>query len=317
MLSFKRKIVIAGAGNVGEAIGYTLMLRKQASEIVFVDINEARAQGSALDIKHGTAFLHEDIIRSGGYEECADADIIIIAAGVARKPGQTRLDLARINVGIARDITKSIMKYAKDPMIVVVSNPVDIMTYTITKESGLPSTQVIGTGTSLDTARFRCLIGEKCKVSVNDINAYIIGEHGDSQVSLWSKVNIGGEALDAYLEHNPDVGELDQAAIDREVCTSGANIISKKGATFYGVAMATSKIVDAILEDQRTVIPVSHVLGPEAGELAGVSISLPCVINHTGIVRMLDMRMSEEETQKLHESVKKLRAFINDVFPEA
>ena len=316
MLSFKRKIVIAGAGNVGEAIGYTLMLRKQASEIVFVDINEARAQGSALDIKHGTAFLHEDIIRSGGYEECADADIIIVAAGVARKPGQTRLDLAKINVGIACDITKSIMKYAKDPMIVVVSNPVDIMTYTITKESGLNPNQVIGTGTSLDTARFRCLIGEKCKVSVNDINAYIIGEHGDSQVSLWSKVNIGGEDLDAYLEHNPEIGPFDKAAIDREVCTSGANIISKKGATFYGVAMATSKIVDAILDDQRTVIPVSHVLSPEFGELAGVSISLPCIIDHTGIVRILDMQMNEEETEKLHASVKKLRSFIKDVFPD-
>ena len=166
----RNRIVVVGSGNVGEAIAYTLMLRRQASEIVLVDLNEARAEGSALDIAHGTAFFRQVKVRKGSYEDCAEAQIIIITAGIARKPGQTRLDLAKTNVSIIKSITKSIMEYAKDPLIIVVSNPADIMTYVIQKESGLPSERVIGSGTGLDTARFRYLISKACKVDVCDVN---------------------------------------------------------------------------------------------------------------------------------------------------
>ena len=170
----KSKIVIIGAGNVGEAVCYTLMVRRQASEIVLVDINGDRAEGSALDIVHGTAFFHQVKVRNGGYEDCADAQIIILTAGVARKPGQTRLDLAKTNVSITRDIARRIMQYAVNPILVVVSNPVDVLTYVVQQETGLPANRVIGSGTSLDTARFRQMIGEACGVDVSNVTAYIL-----------------------------------------------------------------------------------------------------------------------------------------------
>ena len=182
------KIVVIGAGNVGETICYTLMLRAQVGEIVLIDVNEKKAKGAALDISHGTAFYSQVRIKQGGYEECADAKIIIVTAGVARKEGQTRLDLAKVNTGIARDIARNIMQYAKNPLIIVVSNPVDVNTYLIQKETGLPAERVIGTGTSLDTARFRYLLSRRCKVDIRDIQGYILGEHGDTQVPVWSSV---------------------------------------------------------------------------------------------------------------------------------
>ena len=236
-ITIKSKIVVIGAGNVGEAIGYTLMLRRQASDIVLVDLNEKRAKGSALDIAHGTAFSRQSRIRMGGYEECADAETIIITAGVARKPGQTRLDLAKINVGIIRSITENIMRYADNPLIVVVSNPVDISTYIVQQTSGLPANRVIGTGTSLDTARFRYLLSEACKVDVCDINAYVLGEHGDSQVAIWSSAAVGGEPILDFINRNNIV--LDQDTIAQKAKDSGAKVISLKGATFYGIAMTT------------------------------------------------------------------------------
>ncbi len=196
-------VVVIGAGNVGETICYTLMLKTQVSEIVLIDLNEDRAKGVALDISHGTAYYSQVKIRKGGYSECADADIIIVTAGVPRKEGQTRLDLAKTNTGVARSIARSIMEYADNPIIIVVSNPVDVNTYLIQKETGLPKGRVIGTGTSLDTARFRYLLSRHCKVDIRDIQGYILGEHGDSQVPVWSTVNIAGEAVEHFLPSNP------------------------------------------------------------------------------------------------------------------
>ena len=171
--SHRDKIVVIGAGNVGEAIAYTLMVRVQANDIVLVDLNEDRAEGAALDIAHGTSFFKQVWVRKGGYEECANAQIIIITAGIARKPGQTRLDLAKTNVSIVKSITRNIMKFAENPLILVVSNPADVTTAAVYKESGLPSGRVIGSGTSLDTARFRYILSEKLHVNVEDINAYV------------------------------------------------------------------------------------------------------------------------------------------------
>ena len=172
--SHKDKIVVVGAGNVGEAIAYTLMVRVQANDIVLVDVNEDRAKGAALDIAHGTSFFKQVWVRQGGYEECADAQMIIITAGIARKPGQTRLDLAKTNVSIVKSITENIMKYAKNPLILVVSNPADITTMAVQQVSGLPAERVIGSGTSLDTARFRYILSEKLHVNIEDINACLL-----------------------------------------------------------------------------------------------------------------------------------------------
>lgn len=310
-ITIKSKIVVIGAGNVGEAIGYTLMLRRQASDIVLVDLNEKRAKGSALDIAHGTAFSRQSRIRMGGYEECADAEAIIITVGVARKPGQTRLDLAKINVGIIRSITENIMRYADNPLIVVVSNPVDISTYIVQQTSGLPANRVIGTGTSLDTARFRYLLSEACKVDVCDINAYVLGEHGDSQVAIWSSAAVGGEPILDFINRNNIV--LDQDTIAQKAKDSGAKVISLKGATFYGIAMTTSRIVEALLTDENSVLPVAHVLDSSFGALADVAVSLPCVLNRTGIARVMSIPMSDQERAAVEASAKTLRDFLNSV----
>ena len=310
-ITIKSKIVVIGAGNVGEAIGYTLMLRRQASDIVLVDLNEKRAKGSALDIAHSIALSRQSRIRMGGYEECADAEAIIITAGVARKPGQTRLDLAKINVGIIRSITENIMRYADNPLIVVVSNPVDISTYIVQQTSGLPANRVIGTGTSLDTARFRYLLSEACKVDVCDINAYVLGEHGDSQVAIWSSAAVGGEPILDFINRNNIV--LDQDTIAQKAKDSGAKVISLKGATFYGIAMTTSRIVEALLTDENSVLPVAHVLDSSFGALADVAVSLPCVLNRTGIARVMSIPMSDQERAAVEASAKTLRDFLNSV----
>ena len=305
--SHRDKIVVIGAGNVGEAIAYTLMVRVQANDIVLVDLNEDRAKGAALDIGHGTSFFKQVWVRKGGYEECADAQMIIITAGVARKPGQTRLDLAKINVSIVKSITKEIMKYAKNPLILVVSNPADITTMAVLQESGLPAHRVIGSGTSLDTARFRYLLSKKLQVNIEDVNAYVVGEHGDSQVPVFSSANIGGFPLKDFEKQ---IGvELNEEEIAERTRNGGAEVISKKGATFYGIAMAVSNIVGTIMKDDNAIIPVAHVLDEKFGEWAGVAVSLPCRIGWDGINQTLSIPMDENEKAKMDASVHILRDF--------
>lgn len=307
----KDKIVVIGAGNVGEAVAYTLMVRDQANDIVLVDVNEDRAKGAALDIAHGTSFYKQIWVRQGGYEECADARLIIITAGVARKPGQTRLDLAKINVNIARDITRQIMEYADNPLILVVSNPADIITQAVTETSGLPASRVIGSGTSLDTARFRYLISARMHVSVEDVNAYIIGEHGDSQVPIWSSANIAGFPLDEFARQVNH--KIDKAQIAERTRNGGAEVIGLKGATFYGVAMAVSNLVEAIMRDDSAILPAAHVLDERFGDWAGVAVSLPCRLGWEGIEKTLVIPMNEEEKAAMNKSVEILKEFWEQV----
>lgn len=309
--SHRNKIVVIGAGNVGEAIAYTLMVRVQANDIVLIDVNEDRAKGAALDIAHGTSFYKQVWVRQGGYEECRDAQLIILTAGVARKPGQTRLDLARINVGIVRDITRNIMKYAENPLILVVSNPADITTMAVWEESGLPASRVIGSGTSLDTARFRYLLSSKLHVNVQNVHAYILGEHGDSQVPIWSSGNIAGYPVEEFARQ---IGvELDRKELARQTKDSGAEVIQKKGATFYGIAMAVSNIVETIMKDDGAVMPVSHVLDESFGGWAGVAVSMPCRIGWEGIEKTIQIHMNEEEIAGMNHSVDMLRDFWEQV----
>ncbi len=305
--SHKDKIVVVGAGNVGEAIAYTLMVRVQANDIVLVDVNEDRAKGAALDIAHGTSFFKQVWVRQGGYEECADAQMIIITAGIARKPGQTRLDLAKTNVSIVKSITENIMKYAKNPLILVVSNPADITTMAVQQVSGLPAERVIGSGTSLDTARFRYILSEKLHVNIEDINAYILGEHGDSQVPIYSSANVGGFPLEEYAGQ---VGaQLDKKAIAERTKNGGAEVIKLKGATFYGIAMAVSNIVETIMKDDNALLPVAHVLDESFGEWAGVAISLPCRLGWEGIVQTHRIPMDENEKKLMDHSAELLKEF--------
>lgn len=310
------KIVVVGAGKVGETICYTLMLKTQVSEIVIIDVDEDRASGAAMDISHGTAFYSQVKIRQGGYEECADAAAIIVTAGLARKPGQTRLDLAKANTKVAKSIARSIMQYAENPLIIVVANPVDVNTYLIQKETGLPTGRVIGTGTSLDTARFRYLLSERCQVDVRDIQGYVLGEHGDTQVPVWSGVNVAGEPVDHFLSPDPEERAKEKTEIASKARSGGADVISLKGATFEGISMSTLRIVEAIIKDQNTVLPVAHVLGEEYGEMAESCISLPCIINKDGIRKTIKLTMTEEEEKAMAHSANTLKAFIQSVVEE-
>ena len=311
MKSHKDKIVVIGAGNVGEAIAYTLMVRCLANDIVLVDLNEDRAKGAALDIAHGTSFFNQVWVRSGNYEECADAQMIIIAAGVARKPGQTRLELAKVNVSIVQSITENIMKYAVNPLILVVSNPADITTLAVQKASGLSPERVIGSGTSLDTARFRYLLSQKLQVNIEDINAYVVGEHGDSQVPIYSSANIGGFPLNDFA-HQVGVEINEQELADRTK-NGGGEIIGLKGATFYGIAMAVSSIVQAIMKDSSAIIPVAHVMDESFGPWEGVAISLPCRIGWDGINQTLRIPMDYYEKSMMDASVNTLKEFAKEL----
>ena len=308
-ISKKNKVVVIGAGRVGEAVVYTLAMSRTASEIVMVDVVADRAKGSALDINHGLAFHKQVTVRQGDHSECADAKVIIVSAGLARKPGQTRLDLAKSNVKIARSIAKSIMEHAENPLIVVISNPVDVLTYVIQKETGLPQSRVIGSGTILDTSRLRFMLSQECDVDITDVNAYVLGEHGDSQVPAWSRITIAGMPLLEYCDKNGIEIRSKMKRIAEEVNKAGGTVIALKGATYLGIAMNTSRIVDAILDDEKAVLPVSHVMDGEVLDMKDVAISFPCVVDADGIKKVLDMDYSEDEEKAIVASANALRAF--------
>lgn len=299
-LSKKNKIVVIGAGNVGQAIAYTLMVRRQANDIVIIDKDTDKAKSAAEDIAHGTGFFSQISVRTGDYRECADAFLIIITAGKVRAADQSRLELAKDNINIAREITAEIMNHCDNPLLLVVSNPVDIITAAVLDESGLSRGRVIGSGTSLDTARFRHLIGEALNLNVSDINAYVLGEHGDSQVHIWSDVHIAGIPLCEYEKQMQM--PLDKELISRRTKKGGAEIIAGKGATFYGVAMAVSNIAEIILNDKQGIVPVSHMLSDKFGGWSGAVISMPCIVGSSGITKTIMIPMSDEEKEAMDRS---------------
>ena len=312
--NLKGKVVVIGAGNVGATIAYTTVLNNVASEVVLIDVNREKAKGEALDMNHGIAYVKQIMIRDGDYSDCKDADVIIITAGLGRKPGQTRLDLARINVSIAKDIAKNIMKYATNPILLVVSNPVDIITYVLTKETGLPPERVIGTGTTLDTSRFKYLISKHCNIDVRNVHASIIGEHGDSEVPVWSRANIAGKPFSDFLDNtSPESAEAERNKIFEETKTAGAEIISLKGATFYAIAMGTVRILSAIIGNEQSVLTVSTVLNGEYG-INDIALSLPCVVNSSGISRKIDIQITEEEETLLLASAEQLKSVLKEVY---
>lgn len=312
--NLKGKVVVIGAGNVGATVAYTTVLNNVASEVVLIDVNREKAKGEALDMNHGIAYVKQIMIRDGDYSDCKDADVIIITAGLGRKPGQTRLDLARINVSIAKDIAKNIMKYATNPILLVVSNPVDIITYVLTKETGLPPERVIGTGTTLDTSRFKYLISKHCNIDVRNVHASIIGEHGDSEVPVWSRANIAGKPFSDFLDNtSPESAEAERNKIFGETKTAGAEIISLKGSTFYAISMGTVRILSAIIGNEQSVLTVSTVLNGEYG-INDIALSLPCVVNSSGISRKIDIQISEEEETLLLASAEQLKSVLKEVY---
>jgi len=303
------KIVVVGAGNVGATVAYTLLLRHLGNEIVLVDVAKDKASGEALDLQHATSFYTSAGIRDGDYDECADADVIVVTAGVGRKPGQTRIELAQTNAAIAKSIAAGIKQYAKDPVVVVISNPVDIITYVIQKETGIPANRCFGSGTSLDTARLRYACAAQLDMDARDMNIYVVGEHGDSMVPVWSCANAAGAPLKELIEAS---GASCEEIMTRTV-DGGAEIIRKKGATFYGVSNAAAKIVAAILGDEDAVVSVTKVQEGEFMGISDVAVSLPYIVNKTGIVKSVPLAMDDAEKEGFKTSAGKLKEVIVEV----
>lgn len=310
------KITIIGAGSVGATIAYKLSYEDFASEIVLIDINKDKVEGEVMDIKQGTCFRNPISIIAGEYKDAAGSDIVIITSGVARKPGQTRIELAQTNVNILKSITPEIVKAAPDAKYIIVSNPVDILTYVFTKISGLPENQVIGSGTLLDTARLRSGLSEHFNIAQKNIHAYVFGEHGDSSFVPWSGADISSVNIDDYTESMkerfPDFKELDKDAIEEYVHKSGGEVIAKKGATFYAVSIAVCQLCDTVLAASNSVATVSSMMHGEYG-IEDVCLSVLTLVGPDGVQGKLPMPLTDEEVEKLQASANKLKAVIAEL----
>ncbi len=308
-----KKITILGAGNVGASIAYTLTIDGMASEIVLIDINEKKARGEAADILQGTPFSAPVNIYAGGYEDAVDSDIVIVTVGMARKPGQTRIDLAQANVDIVKAVMPQITKFAPDAVYVVVSNPVDIITYAILKTTNLSETQVIGSGTMLDSARLRSRLAAHVGLNSKNVHAYVFGEHGDTSMIPWSLATIAGIEMNRYCtdlcdKHN-HCGKEELREIEEDVRTAGAKVIELKGATYYAIAMAVRRICECIIRDTDSVMTVSAMIHNQYG-ISDVCFSLPFVVGAQGIKRSIVPPLTDEEKQMLHKSADALKEVI-------
>ncbi len=308
-----QKAAIIGCGFVGSSSAFTLMQSGMFSELILIDADEARAEGEAMDLSHGLPFSKPMTIRAVGYEDLADCAIIIITAGAGQKPGETRLDLVHKNVNIFKSIIPQIVRYNREAILLVVSNPVDILSYAAWKLSGFPSHRVLGSGTVLDTARLKYLLGEHLDVDSRSVHAVIVGEHGDSELAVWSGANVSGVPLDHFCELR---GHFDHAAADnrlyQEVRDSAYEIISRKGATYYGVAMAVSRIATCIVRNEHSVLPVSNLVHGLYG-LDDLYLSFPAVVGREGVETSLDIPLAPEEQEKLLRSAGTLREVIRSL----
>lgn len=310
------KITIIGAGSVGATIAYTLSQRDIASEIVLIDINKEKVDGEVMDIEQGTCFRDPVSIRGGEYKDAEGSDIVIITSGVARKPGQSRIELTQTNVNILKQITPSIVEAAPNALYIMVSNPVDVMTYVFTRISGLPENQIIGSGTILDTARLRCGLSEHFRVAQQNIHAYVFGEHGDSSFIPWTGAYISGAHITEYYNmmkmRGEDIEELDREAMAEYVHKSGGKIIANKGATFYAIASAVCKLCDILVASSDSIATVSSMMHGEYG-IDDVCLSTLTLVGPNGIRGKVPMRMNKEETEKLRASAKVLKDVIAQI----
>jgi L-lactate dehydrogenase len=311
-----KKITVIGAGNVGATIAYTLSLGSIASEIVLIDINKDKVQGEVMDIVQGTSFREPISVIAGEYEDAKDSDIVIITSGVGRKPGQTRIDLAQTNVNILKSITPQIVSVAPKALYVIVSNPVDVMTYVFTKISGLPENQIIGSGTILDTARLRYDLSHHYKVAQKNIHAYVYGEHGDTSFIPWSLADISGCSLSQYEDLMLRKGMVDQRLDPDETLTyvqkSGGEIIAKKGATFYAVSASVNKILSALVAAYDSVATVSSMMHGEYG-IDDVCISTMTIIGPDGVKGKVPVDLTYDEQLKLKASADALKEVIHSL----
>lgn len=308
-----RKVAIIGCGFVGAASGFALMESGLFSEMVLLDANKDKAEGEAYDIAHGIPFGRPMKIYAGDYDDIADAAIIIVTAGANQKPDETRLDLVHKNVEIFKSIIPEIAKRNYQGVLLIVANPVDILTYTAQKLSGFPENRVIGSGTVLDTARLKYALGEHLGVDSRSVHAFIVGEHGDSEIAAFSSANISGIPLDDFCElrgHYDHSGST--AKIAEEVKNSAYEIISKKGATYYGIAMSVKRICEAIIRDEKSILPISTMMHGEFG-IEDVVLSMPAVVGREGYETKVPIVLDQDEVTRLHESANTLRQVLDEV----
>ena len=312
MIINSRKVVMIGCGFVGSSSAFALMQSGLFSEMVLIDADTKRAEGEAMDISHGISFARPMQIYAGNYDDITDAAIIVITAGANQKPDETRLDLIKKNAAIMKSIVGEIKKRDFGGILLIVSNPVDILTLIALKESGYPSNRVIGSGTVLDTGRFKYLLGEHLDVDSRSVHAFIIGEHGDSELAAWSNARIGGLKVNDFCELRGHFNhEQSMKKIFENVRNSAYEIIERKHATYYGIAMAVKRICEAIVRNEKSILPVSSLMTGEYG-LNDVVLSIPAVVGETGVQKVIPIELNDEELTKLKDSANILKDIAKD-----
>ncbi len=308
------KITIIGAGQVGSTIAFALTLKQLASEIVLIDIAKDRAMGEAMDIRQGTPFIGPVYIHDGDYEDAKDSDIVVLTSGVARKPGQSRLDLAQTNVNITKSIIPQITKVAPNALYVIVANPVDILTYQFVKTSGIPENHIFGTGTMLDTARFRARIAETYKVGQENVHGYVFGEHGDSSFVPWSLANIGSVPVEKYADavKGLNLPSFDKDDVEDYIRKSGGIIIAAKNCTNYAIGVTTATLCEALMYKTDTVLTISTMMNGEYG-INDVCLSIPAVVSRNGIASRIIAPLTDDEIAKLRHSADCLKDVIKQL----
>ncbi|MDC0708689.1 L-lactate dehydrogenase [Stigmatella sp. ncwal1] len=305
------KIAIIGAGAVGATIAYAAMIRGVAKQLALYDINRAKVDAEVLDLNHGLQFVPMATLEgSDDIGVCAGADVVVITAGAKQKPGQTRMELAGANVALCRSLVPQLMKVAPDALLLVVTNPVDVLTYVVQQLSGLPARRVLGSGTVLDSSRFRFLLARHLNVAVQNVHAFIAGEHGDSELPLWSSASVGGVPLMQWSVHGrAPLLEQDRARIFDDVRNAAYHVIRGKGATNYAIGLATAQILEAVLHNEQRVLPVSSRLEGYLG-IRDVCLSVPSIINRGGVEAVLELPLSEHEREGLKHSADTIRQAI-------
>ncbi|WP_425432841.1 L-lactate dehydrogenase [Fredinandcohnia onubensis] len=310
------RVALIGTGFVGSSYAFALMNQGIVNELIMIDVNEEKAKGDVLDLNHGKAFTgNPTLIKSGNYNDCKNVDLVVICAGANQKPGETRLDLVEKNLKIFKEIVDKVMASGFDGIFLVATNPVDVLTYATWKYSGLPKERVIGSGTILDTARFRFLLGEYFNVAPKNIHAYIIGEHGDSELPVYSSAYIGALPIKKYMERNEKYKKADLDEIFIRVRDAAYEIIKSKGATYYGIAMGLARITKAIFSNENAVLTVSAHMDGQYGQ-ENVYIGVPCVINRNGIREIMELELNEVEQQKFDNSANVLKNILAPYFDE-
>jgi L-lactate dehydrogenase len=313
-----RKVVIVGAGAVGSSFAYALAQKGLAEEICLMDMNADLAEGQVLDLAHGLPFYPSVQIHVGNKQDYADASVIVITAGAKQAPGETRLNLLQKNAAIISSIVDDVVNAESQAVLLIATNPVDVLTYVALKRSGWAKGRVIGSGTVLDSSRFRYLISQHCNVDVSNVHAYILGEHGDSEFAAWSMTHVAGIPIDDYCPacHECDDWDYERERIALEVKESAYHIINYKGATYYAIGMALVRIVGTILQDQRSVLTVSALLDGEYG-IQDVCLGIPCVVGQQGVEKIIEAPLSADERESLEKSARALQTALQDLKAES